>query len=202
MTHVVADISMSLDGFVTAPGADRDHGLGVGGEVLHRWATTSTDPVDADVLREATEATGAVLMGRRLFDFVDGPNGWSDAMGYGATLAATPPFFVVTHAAPAQVRLRLDFTFVTHGLPLAIEQARVAADNRDVVIMGGAEVVRQAVNAGLVDELRIHLAPVVLGGGTALVSESRRHEMVPLSVTSSTTATHLRYALTAQAPET
>src|SRR5271154_4745833 len=111
MTKVIADISMSLDGFVTGPAPDLSHGLGVGGEPLHYWAIQSSDEVDAQILREATEATGAVVMGRRLFDFVDGPNGWNDQLGYGAELAATPPFFVVTHSVPTSVRLSLGFTF-------------------------------------------------------------------------------------------
>src|SRR6266702_3041310 len=107
MTKVVADISMSLDGFVTGPDPDLEHGLGTGGEPLHSWAVRSTDDVDTTVLRAATGATGAVVMGRRLFDFVDGPHGWSDEMGYGAALTATPSFFVVTHSPPAHVRLDL-----------------------------------------------------------------------------------------------
>jgi dihydrofolate reductase len=75
MTNVVADISMSLDGFVTGPDPGLERGLGLGGEALHTWAIDSDDPVDADVLRKATQASGAVVMGRRLFDIVDGPGG-------------------------------------------------------------------------------------------------------------------------------
>lgn len=74
--------------------------MGRGGEPLHSWALDSVDVIDAEVLREATEATGAVVMGRRLFDIVDGPHGWSDDMGYGAAFAGTPPFYVVTHSVP------------------------------------------------------------------------------------------------------
>src|SRR5687768_17864753 len=117
MTKVIADISMSLDGFVTGPDPDLEHGLGHGGEALHTWAIESDDPVDAAVLQEATDRSGAVVMGRRLFDMVDGPHGWNDEMGYGAGHAATPSFFVVTHVAPEKVRLELDFTFVTDGVP-------------------------------------------------------------------------------------
>src|SRR5688572_9380885 len=146
MSKVVADISMSLDGFVTGPDPDLEHGLGAGGEPLHTWATDSDDPVDAAVLRQATERSGAVVMGRRLFDIVDGPLGWSDEMGYGAGLAASPPFFVVTHTVPDEVRLGLRFTFATHGLRDALDQARAAAEARDVVVMGGADVVRQCVD--------------------------------------------------------
>ena len=97
MTKVIADISMSLDGFVTGPDAGPENGLGTGGEPLHTWALDSTHEVDVETLREATDATGAVIMGRRLFDIVDAPDGWNDEMGYGADLVGTPPFFVVTH---------------------------------------------------------------------------------------------------------
>ena len=151
MTNVIADISMSLDGFVTGPEPDLAHGLGHGGEPLHTWAIDSDDEVDVQELKNATEASGAVVMGRRLFDIVDGPHGWNDEMGYGANLAATPPFFVVTHSAPDDVRLDMRFSFETDGLETALEHARAAAGDRDVVVMGGADVVRQCVDGGLVD---------------------------------------------------
>ncbi len=195
MTKVIADISMSLDGFVTGPDPDVDHGLGRGGEPLHTWAVESDDAVDVEVLRAATEGTGAVVMGRRLFDIVDGPLGWNDEMGYGAGLVGTPSFFVVTHSPPDSVRLGLDFTFVTDGVAAAVARARTAAGSKDVVVMGGGEVVRQCVDQGLVDELRLHLAPIILGAGTPLFAGAGRRELVQRSVRVSTTATHLTYQL-------
>jgi dihydrofolate reductase len=195
MARIVADISMSLDGFVTGPDPGPEQGLGVGGEALHAWALDSEDPIDAEVLRQSTESTGAVVMGRRLFDVVDGPHGWSDAMGYGAGLAATPPFFVVTHAPPDQVRLDLPFSFVTTGLRAALDQAGRSAGDGEVVVMGGGDVVRQCVDEGLADELRIHLAPIVLGGGTSLFTGSRRRPLRQRRARVSSTATHLVYAL-------
>ena len=123
MTKVIADISMSLDGFVTGPDPDLEHGLGQGGEPLHTWAVESDDPVDAGCCGRPPSDSGAVVMGRRLFDIIDGPHGWNDEMGYGAGLVGTPPFFVVTHSAPDPVRLELDFTFVTDGLAPAIDAA-------------------------------------------------------------------------------
>ena len=192
MTKVVADISISLDGFVTGPGADAAHGLGFGGEPIHGWVM-QPDDTDTEVLQEATEMSGAVVMGRRLFDVVDGPDGWNDEMGYGAGLAATPPFFVVTHSPPAQVRLGLRFTFVTDGVGPAIDQARAEAGDKAVVVMGGGDVIRQCLDAGLVDELRIHLSPIVLGAGTPLFAGIGRHEMVQRAVRVSTNATHLTY---------
>ena len=182
MTKVVADISMSLDGYVTGPDPDLRHGLGRGGEPLHTWVMESGDEVDAQVLREATEASGAVVMGRRLFDIVDGPGGWNDEMGYGAGLVGKPAFFVVTHSAPQSVRLALDFTFVTDGLPSAIDRARAAAGDRDVVVMGGGNVIGQCIAGGLVDELRLHLAPIILGGGTPLFEGTVRRQLTQTSV--------------------
>lgn len=193
MSRVIADISMSLDGYVAGPGADREHGLGVGGEPLHTWAIDSDDPVDVDVLSASTEESGAVVMGRRLFDFIDGPNGWNASMGYGAAHAAAPPFFVVTHNAPEKIRLTLPFTFVTDGLPAALEKARAAAGDRDVFVMGGGDTVGQCVDAGLVDELRIHLSPIVLGSGTPLFTGRTRRPMTQRSARVSRTATHLTY---------
>jgi dihydrofolate reductase len=192
---VVADISMSLDGYVTGPDPDLHHGLGHGADQLHTWAVGSDDPVDRWVLAEATESTAAVVMGRRLFDIVDGPGGWNDEMGYGAGLAATPPFFVVTHTPPTSVRLDLDFTFVTDGVAAAVDAGRAAAAGGHVVVMGGGDVIRQCVLAGLVDELRIHLAPIVLGGGTPLFLPGDRVELVQRAVLVSPHATHLTYAV-------
>src|SRR5947207_10757915 len=98
MPKVIADITMSLDGYVTGPGADEQHGLGDAPE-LHTWVFKH-DAVDNEILERATAQSGAVVMGRRLFDVVDGPQGWNEDMGYGADQTAKPPFFVVTHAPP------------------------------------------------------------------------------------------------------
>jgi dihydrofolate reductase len=194
MTKVVADITMSLDGFVTGPDPDPAHGLGRGGEPLHAWVESDHE-IDKQVLREIAEAPGAVVMGRRLFDVVDGPHGWSEEMGYGARHATTPRFFVVTHSAPDKVRLGLDFTFVTDGLASAIDQAKAAAGDREVVVMGGGDVIRQCVDAGLADELLIHLAPIVLGSGTPLLTGCQRRQLIQRDVRVSPTATHLTYTL-------
>ena len=197
MGKVIADISMSLDGYVTGPDPSLELGLGVGGEALHTWAVDSDDPIDAAILEGSTEASGAVIMGRRLFDIIDGPGGWDDTMGYGASRVGTPPFFVLTHTPPPSMRLTLDFTFVTDGPAAAVEQARSAAGDQDVVIMGGGDVIRQCVTDGLVDELRIHLAPVVLGAGTPLFGPGDRQSLVQTHVEVSSTATHLTYEVAA-----
>src|ERR1700709_447132 len=128
MTRIIADISVSLDGFVTGPDPGPDRGLGIGGEALHRWAF-SEDPDDRRMLREATGRSGAVVLGRRLFDLVDGPDGWNDETGYGAGEVGKPSFVVVTSEPPRSVRLTdLEWTFVTTGLSDAVTAARQLAE--------------------------------------------------------------------------
>ena len=196
MSKVIADISMSLDGYVTAPGAGREHGLGIGGEAIHAWVLEKPrSPVDEAVLARSFEETGAVVMGRRLYDIVDGPDGWNDDIGYGhdQDQSAAPPCYVVTHQPPARVRLASRFRFVTEGVAGAVGQARAAAAGKDVVVMGGANVIGQGLAAGLVDELRIHLSPLVLGGGTRLFDLAGPTTLIQREVTESPRATHLTY---------
>jgi dihydrofolate reductase len=194
MPNVIADITMSLDGFVTGEGADEQHGLGDAPE-LHAWVMQQ-DAVDTEILEQATAHSGAVVMGRRLFDIVNGPDGWNKDMGYGADQTGTPPFFVVTHSPPGGVRLERElgmrFTFVA-DLAAAIDQARSAATYGDVVIMGGGDVIGQALEQGLVDELNLHLAPMVLGGGTPLFKAGTRQMYRQRDVRTSTNAVHLNY---------
>ncbi|MFJ9756483.1 dihydrofolate reductase family protein [Streptomyces sp. NPDC101149] len=201
MTRIIADISVSLDGFVTGPDPGPHSGLGSDGEALHTWAF-SGDPDDRRVLREGTARSGAVVLGRRLFDLVDGPDGWDDTTGYGAREVGKPAFVVVTASPPESVRLTdLDWTFVTTGLPDAVAVARRRAEaassdsgkELDVVLMGGGATVGSALDAGLVDGLTLHLAPVVLGGGTPLFTGGTPRTLVQWSVTSTSTATHLTY---------
>ncbi|MFJ7067774.1 dihydrofolate reductase family protein [Streptomyces sp. NPDC101115] len=201
MTRIIADISVSLDGFVTGPDPGLDNGLGTGGDALHTWAF-SDDPDDRRVLREGTARSGAVVLGRRLFDIVDGPQGWDDTTGYGAGEVGKPAFVVVTSSPPQEVRTTgLDWTFVTTGLPDAVtaarERAKAASSHSgkdlDVVIMGGGATIRSALDAGLVDVLTLHLAPVVLGAGTPLFTGGVPHTLAQRSVTSTSTATHLTY---------
>jgi dihydrofolate reductase len=201
MTRVIADISVSLDGFVTGPDPGPDNGLGSGGEALHTWAF-SDDAVERRILREATSRSGAVVLGRRLFDLVDGPNGWNDEAGYGAGEVGKPSFVVVTSSTPESVRLTdLDWTFVTTGLPDAVAAARELAEaassaggqDLDVVLMGGGATIGSALAAGLVDTLSLHLAPVLLGGGTPLFTAGTPRTLVQRNVISTSTATHLTY---------
>ncbi|MCH6163080.1 dihydrofolate reductase family protein [Streptomyces marispadix] len=201
MTRITADISVSLDGFVTGPHPGPDNGLGTGGEALHTWAF-SDDPDDRRILREATDRSGAVVLGRRLFDVVDGPGGWNDETGYGAGEVGKPAFVVVTSSPPESVRLTgLDWTFVTTGLPDAVDAARERAEaasshsgkDLDVVLMGGGATIGSALAAGLVESLTLHLAPIVLGSGTPLFTAGAQLSLLQRSVTSTSTATHLTY---------
>jgi dihydrofolate reductase len=196
--QVVVDISMSLDGYVTAAGADPEHGLGVGGESIHEWVFGKVSPQDRKVIDDMLARTGAVIMGRRTFDVVDGPNGWNDAIGYGADRHQTvtpPPVFVVTHSAPDKWRLGDRFSFVTDGLPSAVTKARAAAGDKDVVIMGGGATCHAFLAAGLVDTLNIHLAPVVIGDGTRLfpAAQAKRVDLELVSSVSTSAAEHLSY---------
>ncbi|AHH22186.1 ribD C-terminal domain-containing protein [Nocardia nova SH22a] len=201
MTRIIADISISLDGFVTGPDPGPDNGLGTGGEALHTWAF-SDDPDDRRMLSEGTTRSGAVVMGRNLFDVVDGPGGWNDEVGYGAAEVGKPAFVVVTSSPPQSVRLTgLDWTFVTTGLADAVDTARAQAQaasarrgaDLDVVLMGGGALIGSALVAGLVDVLSLHLAPVVLGSGTPLFRGGAPRTLVQRSVTATSTATHLVY---------
>jgi dihydrofolate reductase len=196
MSKVIADISMSLDGYVTAPGADQEHGLGLGGEAVHAWVLEEPrSAVDEAVLARSFESTGAVVMGRRLYDVVDGPHGWNDEVGYGhdQDQSRAPLCYVVTHEPPARVRLASRFRFVTEGPVAAIDDARATAGDKDIVVMGGANIVDQCLAAGLVDELRIHLSPLLLGGGTRLFALVGPMTLVQREVNESPRATHLRY---------
>ncbi|MFI6031034.1 SRPBCC domain-containing protein [Amycolatopsis magusensis] len=194
---VVVDISMSLDGYVTGPNPDTEHGLGIGGDDLHLWAMGArSGKRDKEVLDAAYERSGAVIMGRRLFDFIDGPTGWSEEVGYGAERdqSDAPPVFVITHSVPEKVRLSgRRFHFVTDGLESALERAHAVAGGKDVVIMGGGETCGAFLQAGLVDELVLHLAPVVLGGGTPLFAPDAPVRLDRVASVSTPAAEHLTY---------
>ena len=194
---VVLDISMSLDGFVTGPSPTLQSGLGLGGERLHEWALASRTAADAALLADTVAATGAILMGRRTFDVIDGPGGWTEELGYGGARRQVnpPPAFVVTSSTPARVRLAGRFTFAIDGIHNALQRARDAAGGKDVVIMGGANLGRQYLEAGLVDQLRVHIAPVILTAGTPLFGLSAGPAIVlkQSGVLATAAATHVTY---------
>jgi len=183
MGKVVSDISMSLDGFVAGPNPDLEQPLGERGELLHEWAfglktfrerhgeTGGETGPDDDLMAETLSRTGATVMGRRMFGGGEGP--WGDEPWEG-WWGDEPPFrmpvFVLTHhpREPLPKEGGTTFTFVSDGIDSAIDQARAAAGQKDVVLAGGADVIQQALRAGLLDEVQVHVAPVLLGGGTRL----------------------------------
>jgi dihydrofolate reductase len=210
MTRLVLDISMSLDGFVAGPNPSREHPLGEGGERLHEWAfglVSWREPhgleggvanVDAEVLEEAFANAGAVIMGRGMFGGGSGPWGEPPWDGWwGEEPPFKVPVFVLTHHArePLERRGGTGFTFVTDGVEAALEQARAVAGERDVALGGGAHVAQQYIRAGLLDELQIHLVPVLLGGGVRLFDwlGPEHVELECTRVVESPALTHLRY---------
>ena len=211
MGELILDISMSLDGFVAGPNPSLERPLGEGGDALHEWAYGlaawrephglsggETGPV-GDAVKEALDATGAVLMGRRMFSGGAGP--WEDDPNADGWWGDKPPFrvpvFVLTHHPRETVEKQggTSFTFVTDGIESALEQARAVAGDKDVAIGGGASVVQQYLAAGQLDEVQMHLAPVLLGGGVRLFDE-REGGPFTLELTrtiESPSATHVRY---------
>ena len=209
MSKVTAEISVSLDGFVAGPYPTLEDPLGAGGEQLHEWAFRLAAwrrphgleggevDVDSAMVEESLAANGAVVMGRRMYSGGSGP--WEQDPNAGGWWGDEPPFhspvFVVTHHARERVELQggTTFTFVTDGIESAVEQARAAAGDRDVAVAGGAEVVRQALDAGLVDELLLHVAPLLLGAGTRLFDGAAPGRLEIAQVIDAPLATHIRY---------
>jgi dihydrofolate reductase len=161
MTRVICDMSASLDGYVTGPNDSREHPFGDGAGTLHDWLSGAATGDDRAILQEFLDGVGAVVMGRRSFDKNEGDGGWGDGGPAGDI-----PCFVVTHTRPAAPHPPV-FTFVTDGVVSAIEQARKAAGDK-AVTLHGATVLQQLLPLGLVDEIHVHVIPVLLGGGTAL----------------------------------
>jgi dihydrofolate reductase len=212
MNKVIAEISMSLDGYVAGRNQTLEQPLGEGGELLHEWAFGlktfreahgmeggETGP-DDDLMAEAWNTAGAFVMGRRMFSGGSGP--WENDQNAGGWWANEPPFrrpvFVLTHHQREPLVVgETTFTFVTNGIESAIEQARAAAGDRNVEIGGGAETIDQALAAGVADELLLHVVPVVLGAGARLFAnvERRSFERVDLRP-SPTGVTHLRFRTT------
>ena len=211
MSNVIADISMSLDGFVAGPNPTLDDPLGEGGMQLHEWAFRlaawrrphgldgGVDDIDSPLVEQALAATGAIVMGRRMFSGGDGP--WEEDSNARGWWGDEPPFhkpvFVVTHHEREPLVLGdTTFTFVTAGVTAAVEEARaVVPPDRNVLVAGGADTIDQALAAGLVDELQLHVAPVLLGGGTRLFEGlgAERPRLELAAVRESPYVSHLRY---------
>jgi dihydrofolate reductase len=172
---------MSLDGFTAGPEQSRKNPLGIGGEGLHEWVVALAawrEPhglkggevnESSRVLEEELANIGATIMGRNMFGGHPGP--WSSTQPWKGWWGDNPPFhhpvFVLTHhpRPPLALDGGTTFTFVTDGIASALELARSSAGGRDVALAGGADVARQYLSAGLVDEMEIHLVPTLLGKG-------------------------------------
>ncbi len=183
MAELRLDISISLDGYVAGPDPSEENPLGIGGEQLHEWAL----PLEAwrrphgleggevnrssEVMEETQANLGATVMGRNMFG---GEGSW-DAKPWEGWWGDEPPFhmpvFVLTHhdREPLVKDGGTTFTFVTDGIESAFAQAEEAAGGKDIGLAGGADVAQQFLRAGLVDEMQLHVVPVLLGGGTRLL---------------------------------
>ena len=161
MALVICDMSISLDGYVTGPNDSRENPFGDGAGMLHDWIFDAATEQDRAILQEMLDGVGAVVMGRKSFDKNEGDGGW----GEGGPLGDTP-CFVVTHNRPTASYPSV-YRFVTDGVASAIEQAKATAGDK-VVGLHGATIMQQALPLGLVDQIRVHVIPVLLGAGTPL----------------------------------
>jgi dihydrofolate reductase len=204
MADVIAGITMSLDGYVTGPDDRLGAGLGEGGERLHYWVfggpwtyhgpRGSPAAVDQAYIDEVFSSGGAFIVGRTMHDVVDG---WGEDPGFGV------PVFVVTHRArETVVKGDTSFEFVTGGIADALARARAAAGDKNVIVMGGADVLRQYLAAGLVTELTLTIAPVLLGAGKRLFDGLPHTDLAfeRTKVVESPFATHLRYRVRLDRP--
>ena len=194
MTKVTCDMATSLDGFVAGPNQSLANPFGEGvGDRLHRWMFEEPDANAAAI--EAITAAGAFVMGRNMFG--PGRDAWDEAWKgwWGDEPPYHAPVFVLTHypREPLPMQGGTTFTFVTDGIESALAQAREAAGDANVAIAGGAETVRQCLAAGLIDELRLHVAPVVLGAGERLFDDVGQITLEPLELSGTSLVTHLSY---------
>ena len=193
MGKVSFDISMSLDGFITGANRRPEKPLGDGGEHLHDWAFKSDDEGNRKIL-EGGARLGAVITGRRNYD--DSVPFWG---ADGPTGPARVPVFVVSHTVPDDIPEGGVYTFV-EGLESALTQARQAAESKEVTVMGGANIAQQFIKAGLVDEISIHLVPVLFGSGTRLIEDlgDEHIQLETTEVIQTKEAIHLRFRVIKQ----
>ena len=207
MGSVICPISISLDGFVAGPNQSLEHPIGEGGMRLHQWLFDTVSwreqhgqaggarNADSEVLEEVVRNVGAYIMGRKMFGGGDGPwdqtwkGWWGDEPPYHV------PVFVLTHhpREPLSMRGGTTFTFVTDGYESALEQARSAAGGKDISIAGGAHTVQQYLAGGMLDELYLHIVPVVLGAGERLLENVGDPTLEPVKVIASPSVTHVKY---------
>jgi dihydrofolate reductase len=204
-------ITMTLDGYVAGRNQSVKNPLGEGADRIHDWARATKflrellgsgeggdTGIDDQVLRESFANVGATIMGRNMFG--GGPGPWGDGSWKG-WWGDNPPFqtpvFVLTHYArePLVMEGGTTFYFVTDGIESALKQARRAADDKDVALGGGANVAQQYLNAGLIDQLTLHLVPMFLGGGERLFDgiDAKKVSLEVVDLVHSPVVSHLRY---------
>ena len=209
MSRVFCQITMSVDGYVAGPDQRPEEPLGDNGESLHEWlfATDSWQrehgreggerTADSEVIDEATRDIGAYVMGRNMFG--GGPGAWEDDWKgwWGDNPPYHVPVFVLTHHArePVEMEGGTTFHFVTDGVEAAIARAREAAGDKRVSVAGGAQCVQQVIAAGLLDELYLHIAPIVLGGGERLLDNIGTPTLEQVKVVGSPAVTHVLYRI-------
>jgi dihydrofolate reductase len=207
VSKVKVSMAVSLDGFAAGANQSLENPLGEGGERLHEWMlgleifrrthgreggeVNASTPIVEDLI----EDIGAFVMGRNMFG--GGPGGWDESWRgwWGEDPPYHAPVFVLTHHArePLPMQGGTTFYFVTDGIQSSLEQARAAAEERDVSIAGGASVVQQYLVAGLIDELTLSVAPVLLGGGTRFFAEGAAAELEQIVAVEAPGVAHLRY---------
>ena len=207
MSLVICHISVSLDGYVAGPNQSLENPLGEGGMRLHQWAF-ATDAwqehhggdggersPDSEVIAETVANVGAYVMGRRMFG--GGPGPWDAAWRgwWGEDPPFHTPVFVLTHHArePLEMQGGTTFHFVTGGVEAALKRARAAAGERDVSVAGGAAAVQQVLAAGQLDELYLHIVPVLLGGGERLLDHAGDPRLEIVKTVASPAVTHVKY---------
>jgi dihydrofolate reductase len=211
MSKLKVNITMSLDGYVAGPNQSVENPLGEGAFHLHDWALPTKTfrslhgdtnggetGINDDVLREAFENLGATIMGRHMFGPDRGP--WSKDPWKGWWGDSPPyhhPVFVLTHHArePLVMKEGTTFFFVTNGIESALTQARKVARGKDVALGGGANVIQQYLAAGLIDELEIHVVPLLLGSGERLFVnvDPQKVNLQPIRTVAGSGVTHLKY---------
>ncbi len=207
MTTITCHIAVSLDGFAAGPNQSLENPLGEGGERLHHWALATASwreqhgqsggerNSDAEVIEEVTAGVGAHVMGRRMFG--GGTGEWDESWRgwWGEDPPFHTPVYVLTHhpREPLEMEGGTTFHFVTGGIEPALEQAREAAGEQDVLVSGGASTVNQVLAAGLLDELCLHVVPVLLGSGERLLQDVGDPQLEIAKVVASPAVTHLKY---------
>ena len=210
MTNVIADLSISLDGFVAGPDPSQKDPLGIGGEQLHEWAFKAMswqqehggeggeDNADSKLIEALRARVGAGIMGRKMYS--GGSGGWEDDPNPRGWWGDDPPFhhnvYVLTHheREPLEMEGGTTFHFVTDGVQSAYDQAIAAAGGKDVQVHGGGSAVSQFLRAGLLDELTVHVAPVFLGSGARLLDDVPAGRLERLNTLASDTGVvHVSY---------